>query len=126
MAAENPHEQPNFAALQTGRDVAAFLSVNWRALRHCLYRLPLSERYRLFEIPKRGGGSRVIYAPASSIKAMQLTLLCQIEQVYIPRAPVHAFTFERSIVTNARRHVGVDGCSMWTCRIFFRQSTLVV
>jgi retron-type reverse transcriptase len=106
MADEAPHKQSDFAALKSAQHVAIFLSVNWRALRHCLYRMPPSERYRSFEIPKRGGGSRVIDAPTGTIKAMQVTLLRQIEQVYTPRAPVHAFTFHRSIVTNARRHVG--------------------
>jgi hypothetical protein len=85
MADEAPHKQSDFAALKSAQHVAIFLSVNWRALRHCLYRMPPSERYRSFEIPKRGGGSRVIDAPTGTIKAMQVTLLRQIEQVYTPQ-----------------------------------------
>ena len=100
------NNQRDFALLKTAEDVASLLSVSWPALRHCLYRMPLSDRYRSFTIAKRGGGVRTIEAPCARIKGIQQTLLRELEQVYTPRPPVHAFTFDRSIVTNARRHVG--------------------
>jgi retron-type reverse transcriptase len=92
--------------LRTGEDVAKFLSVSWPTVRYCLYRMPPSERYRTFTIPKRGGGVRTIEAPNSQIKLLQHALMHRLEEFYVPRVCVHGFTFRRSIVTNARRHVG--------------------
>jgi Reverse transcriptase (RNA-dependent DNA polymerase). len=37
---------------------------------------------------------------------LQQGLLHRLEEIYVPRVSVHGFTFGRSIVTNARRHVG--------------------
>jgi RNA-directed DNA polymerase len=68
--------------------------------------MPPAERYRSFEISKRGGGSRTIDSPCLQIKLLQQALLRRLEEVYAPRVCVHGFTFDRSIVTNARRHVG--------------------
>lgn len=102
-SSENP---PGSWSLKTGQDVASFLSVSWPALRYCLYRMPPAERYRAFTISKRGGGIRTIEAPCLQVKLLQRALLYRLEGVYRPRVSVHGFTFGRSIVTNARRHVG--------------------
>jgi RNA-directed DNA polymerase len=96
----------NSFPLKTGKDVARFLSVSWPALRYCLYRMPAAERYRRFTIAKRGGGSRMIESPCLQTKLLQQALLHRLEEIYVPRVSVHGFTFGRSIVTNARRHVG--------------------
>src|SRR5439155_9009127 len=92
--------------LRTGKDVAGFLSTSWAGIRYCLYRMPPAERYRTFTISKRGGGTRLIEAPCLQVKILQDALLRRLEEIYVPRASVHGFTFGRSIVTNARRHVG--------------------
>jgi len=68
--------------------------------------MPPAERYRTFTISKRGGGTRLIEAPCLQVKILQDALLRRLEEIYVPRASVHGFTFGRSIVTNARRHVG--------------------
>ena len=96
----------NSFSLRTGKDVAEFLSATWPALRYCLYRMPPAERYRTFTITKRSGGNRTIESPCLQIKLFQQALLHRLEEIYVPRVSVHGFTFGRSIVTNARRHVG--------------------
>jgi RNA-directed DNA polymerase len=68
--------------------------------------MPASERYRTFTISKRGGSSRTIDAPCTQIKLLQEALLYRLNEIYVPRVSVHGFTSGRSIVTNARRHVG--------------------
>jgi RNA-directed DNA polymerase len=92
--------------LRTSRDVATFLSTSWAAIRYCLYRMPAAERYRIFTIAKRSGGTRTIESPCVQIKFLQQALLYHLQEIYVPRVSVHGFTFGRSIVTNARRHVG--------------------
>ena len=68
--------------------------------------MPVAERYRTFTISKRGAGTRTIESPCLQIKLLQQALLHRLEEIYAPRVSVHAFTFGRSIVTNAKRHVG--------------------
>src|SRR5205814_1858710 len=96
----------NSFSLKTDKDMAKLLSATWPALRYCLYRMSPAERYRTFPIAKRGGGTRTIESPCLQIKLLQQALLHRLEEVYVPRVPVHGFTVRRSIVTNARRHVG--------------------
>lgn len=44
-------------------DVAALLQTSLQGLTAILYMLPIANRYTVFEIPKKGGGSRTIKAP---------------------------------------------------------------
>lgn len=100
-------ESPSsFPKLKTETDVAALLDVSWPALRYYLYRMPKGDLYRTFAIRKRGGGPREIHSPCLRLKKIQGTLLRVLEQIYTPKPPVQGFTFDRSIVTNARRHIG--------------------
>jgi RNA-directed DNA polymerase len=92
-----------FAALATRGDVAALLAVSERELIYILYRR--GKQYLQFDIPKRSGGTRHISAPMSSIKILQKRLNQVLRAVYRPKAPVHGFALERSIVTNADCHV---------------------
>jgi RNA-directed DNA polymerase len=101
-----PEEFLSFSQLHTGSDVAAFLGVSWDFLRYALYRIPEENRYRSFKVLKRSGNLRTIDAPCPQIRKLQEPLKAAIEMVYRPSAPVHGFAFERSIITNARQHVG--------------------
>ncbi len=62
--------------------------------------------YSVFRIPKRSGGTREISAPSASLKTFQRIVLRRL----LARLKVHpaaeGFEHGRSIVTNARRHVG--------------------
>jgi RNA-directed DNA polymerase len=62
------------------------------------------DKYSEFHIPKKMGGKRTILAPVSSLKIIQAKLAQVLQAVYIPRATVHGFTLNRSILTNARLH----------------------
>lgn len=61
-----------------------------------------------FTIPKKSGGERLISAPMPRLKRAQYWVLDNI----LARAPLHdaahGFAPERSILTNARNHVGRD------------------
>lgn len=62
-------------------------------------------RYRKFEIPKKSGGVRIIYAPNGNLKWMQLCLNEIFKALYTPSPYAMGFTQGRSIIDNARRHL---------------------
>jgi RNA-directed DNA polymerase len=64
--------------------------------------------YNYFSIKKKSGFCRVIYEPSPSLKKAQKWLLKVISNLYKPPQNVHGFCKGRSIVTNAKPHVGMD------------------
>ncbi|GEO03351.1 hypothetical protein AAE02nite_10150 [Adhaeribacter aerolatus] len=64
------------------------------------------ERYLSFEIPKKSGGVRQITAPDPFLKKVQRRLNFILEVLFRPKAAAHGFVTGRSIVTNAKVHVG--------------------
>lgn len=106
MAVADSNAQSLFPAIRAREDVATLLDVTWDALRYRLYRMPKDQLYRTFEIRKRGGGTRRIEAPSPELKQIQERLLIRLSEVYRPAACVHGFVYGRSIVSNAKKHVG--------------------
>ncbi len=94
-----------FNTLRTRKDIAKLLDVTDYQLRYHLYILPPSKRYHTFPIAKASGGSRTIFAPNFSLKSMQYKLNQVFQAIYQPKAPVHGFVTQRSVVSNARQHV---------------------
>lgn len=91
------------------RQVAYHLRRNYRRrMFHIAYGLARGAKYREFTIPKRSGGTRRICAPRIALLNLQRDILRLIEADYRPRAHVHGFVSgrQRSIVSNARQHVG--------------------
>jgi len=93
---------------KTEADVAAALGLKPGQFRHFAqhrYREHVSH-YVAFAIPKRAGGERIIHAPKTKLKAILRTL----DKLLVSKLPVsehaHGFVKGRSIVTNARPHVG--------------------
>lgn len=62
-------------------------------------------RYTLFQIPKKSGGTREICAPCGNLKWFQLCLNEIFKALYTPSPYAMGFTVGRSIVDNARVHV---------------------
>lgn len=65
--------------------------------------------YTRYAIPKRSGGLRVILAPKSELKQLQRKVLWELINNVQSRTislSVHGFVPQRSIITNARHHVG--------------------
>lgn len=63
-------------------------------------------RYTSFTISKKSGGKRVIYAPVDGLKALQAALNLVLQCVYTPHEAATGFVKDKSIVDNARQHVG--------------------
>ncbi|SRR6266478_48842 len=80
------------------------LSLKKRELAALVYRT--DRFYKHFFIRKRSGGWRDIAAPTVLLKASQRWILQKILCAIRPTDCAHGFVPERSIVTNARNHVG--------------------
>ena len=92
-----------FRDLRPRQDVATLLKVSDKELIYLLFRKN-APRYRQFSLRKRDGGARVISAPEGSLKIVQQKLNQVLQAVYRPKAPVHGFARDRSIVSNAAPH----------------------
>ena len=57
-------------------------------------------------IKKRSGGERLIEAPKTALRVVQQKILREILQKIPPHSAAHGFTVGRSILTNAKPHVG--------------------
>ncbi len=96
--------QKAFLALQSPEDVAAILEIKYSTLVYHLFKVPLTDRYKQFQIPKKSGEIRTISAPISPLKILQRKLNYVLQQVYAPKPSVHGFVLNKNIVTNAQIH----------------------
>ena len=88
------------------------------------------KRYAVFKIKKKSGAERCIHAPVKGLKSLQKTLSFVLQCVYEPHNAAMGFVRDRSIVDNAKLHVGskyvynidlkdffpsVDQARVWKC-----------
>lgn len=92
--------------MRTRSDVATALGITDKQLCGLLYGLRLRRQYREFKIPKRSGGVRIVSAPPPQLLELQRRLIAVLSAAYNPKQCVHGFVRERSIVSNAARHLG--------------------
>lgn len=97
--------QKKFSELNEPRDVARMLDISYTRLVYHIYEVSDSDKYKEFSIAKKSGGLRTISAPSTAIKIIQRKLSQVLYSVYVPKAPVHGFVPNRSIVTNANQHI---------------------
>ncbi len=64
------------------------------------------ERYRHFTIPKKGGGERQISAPVKGLKSILFSLNTVLQALYTPSSHTMGFVPGRSVVDNAKIHIG--------------------
>jgi hypothetical protein len=64
------------------------------------------DRYRVYTVPKRSGGTRTITVPDNALKSLQRKLLAGAFEPIPLHDAAHGFRAGRSIVTNASAHVG--------------------
>ncbi len=108
-------------ALPDALALAKALGLELGQLRFLAYDREVSTvtQYRRFKIPKRTGGERLISAPRRRLKAAQHWVLAHV----LSKVPVsdhaHGFRESRSIVTNARPHVGASAIVNVDLRDFF-------
>lgn len=94
------------------KKVARLINVDLRTITYVLYRIKIENSYKSFEIPKKSGGTRIIYAPNDNLKKIQRKLgrrLYEIHKNYIDQHGIfpnisHGFEKSKGIITNARIH----------------------
>lgn len=75
-------------------------------LKHLTYHAYHSkDKYQVFEIPKKSGGIREIYAPSKGLKYILKTMNVLFQALHKPQSVAHGFLPNRSVVTNAKLHV---------------------
>lgn len=101
---------PGLPDLPDPAAIAAAMGAPVGELRFLAYMRPLSRvsHYRRFTIPKKTGGARLISAPMPRLKFAQYWLLDAVLAKVPVHEAAHGFVPGRSILTNARPHVGRD------------------
>jgi len=89
-----------------------------------------AKSYKEFKVKKKSGGDRTIHAPVKGLKAIQKTLAFVLQCVFIPHEAATGFVKNKSIVDNAKVHVGnyyvfnvdlkdffqsIDQARVWKC-----------
>jgi RNA-directed DNA polymerase len=96
--------------LETAEQIAHAMGITVPALRFLAFSRATSQvsHYVRFEIPKKTGGARRISAPMPRLKRAQRWVLDNILDKIALHDAAHGFRKRRSIVSNARPHVGAD------------------
>lgn len=89
-----------------------------------------TKRYKTFSIKKKSGSERLIHAPVKGLKSIQKTLSFILQCVFEPHKAAYGFVRNKSIVDNAKVHVGsnyiynidlkdffpsIDQARVWKC-----------
>ena len=96
--------------LETPEQIAHAMGLTVPALRFLAFSRSTSEvtHYVRFEIPKKTGGTRRISAPMPRLKRAQRWILDNVLDKIALHDTSHDFRKQRSIVSNARPHVGAE------------------
>lgn len=108
-----------FAELQSKEDLVKLLSeakkmlygveckpVQLKSLTYYANPILCKKRYQSFTIKKKSGANRTIHAPVKGLKSILRSLNFVLQCVYEPHEAATGFVLEKSIVDNAKKHVG--------------------
>ncbi|MGH9962519.1 MAG: reverse transcriptase domain-containing protein [Pyrinomonadaceae bacterium] len=104
--AEGQDRAQQFLDLKNKSDLSLLLGVSLRSISFLLFVLPKNKLYREFNIKKRSGQDRLIYAPHPALKAIQRNLANLLQDTFSPRKHVYGFVRDRNIIANASVHEG--------------------
>jgi RNA-directed DNA polymerase len=112
-------------SLGSAAEIAAAIGITVNELRFLAFDRKTStvSHYVRFQIPKKTGGVRQISAPMPRLKAVQHWLLQHILLKVETNGCAHGFQAGRSIVTNARPHVGAETIINLDLKDFFPSIT---
>jgi hypothetical protein len=135
--------QDAFAKMQTRQDFLDLLNyanpliygkkaVPFKLKQITYYSFPknTNKAYKSFTVKKKSGSDRTIYAPTKGLKSIQKTLALVLQFVFQPHQAATGFVMGKSIVDNAKEHIGknyvynidlkdffpsVDQARIWSC-----------
>ena len=107
--------------LGTAAEIASALGITVNELRFLAFDRKTStvSHYVCFQVPKKTGGLRRISAPMPRLKALQHWVLQNVLEKVETHDRAHGFRAGRSIVTNARPHVGAETVVNFDLQDFF-------
>jgi hypothetical protein len=79
-----------------------------KQLNYYIVRQNQKRKYKTFTVKKKSGGQRSIHAPAKGLKLLQTCLNIILQSVFEPHNAAYGFVPGKSIVDNARLHVGAN------------------
>lgn len=94
-----------FSDIKTTSDLANYLSISKKNLNYIAYKLTDGNKYTNFSIPKRNGSQRMILSPNLTLKRIQHKIKEGLSEIYNFNNCVEGFVKNKSIVTNANRHI---------------------
>lgn len=103
------NEEDFLNLLNTARSIVYDFSpapFTMKQLRYYRYSSLSKERYKEFEIKKKSGGVRQIMAPCKTLKYIQKCINFLLQTVFVPSPQAMGFVPQRSIATNAKKHIG--------------------
>lgn len=109
----------SFAAMQNKEDLVNLLSeaknmlyakeckpVTLKALTYYANPEVCEKRYQTFTIKKKSGADRTIHAPVKGLKSILRALNFILQCMYKPHEAATGFVLDKSIVDNAKKHIG--------------------
>ncbi|MEH2308893.1 hypothetical protein [Nostoc sp.] len=96
------------AEYNTAEQIAFAMGISLEKLHSLTTSTSLNKHYLPFKILKKTGGERIISAPKPELKAAQKWILENILEKLEVHNAAHGFCKNRSIVTNAKPHVGAN------------------
>lgn len=105
---EDKLNENNLPILNNALDVAQAMNISINELRFLAYSREVStvSHYIRFKMPKKTGGERHISAPMPRLKHAQYWILDNILKTLTPNDVAHGFVDGRSILSNAKPHIG--------------------
>lgn len=94
-----------FNNLSNKNDIADLLQIRSKDLIFFLYRIPEEKKYVKFELKTKKNKIRTIMAPCKPIRYYQEKLKYVFDLVYEHHEASHGFIKEKSIITNAQKHI---------------------
>jgi RNA-directed DNA polymerase len=117
--------QSNLPEFRSEWELAEWLDINLHRLRWFTHDKPADTvwHYVRYTIPKSNGGKRTILAPKPELKAIQRKILSALLERTTVSPMAHGFVKERSIITNAKQHVGREYVLRLDLKDFFPSIT---
>jgi len=109
-----------FSKMSSIEDLSHILEIKKNILVYYTYIIPENKKYVIFEIAKQNGKKREIQAPIYEIKLLQQKILVLLRLTYIPKHCVHGYVKGRSVLSNAKSHIGKPYLLNLDLEVFFK------
>lgn len=95
----------DFLKITGHKGLARYFGITYPTLAKIIYKTEEAYKYHQFQIPKKNGGYRLIASPSKKLKAIQVKLKDVLYEIYPTKPSAHGFARDKSIVTNAEKHL---------------------